>query len=137
MISRRDKLMLKQLAHLRDNRLRIAELNVAKAKRALEEAERQVEQAKQELADTRTWCQSAYRRVNESLSRQAISSLALYKWKARRNKIRAKLDEARAGVDKAKNEKVEKEGKLDESRKKHRESTLDIERLKMLRQKME
>lgn len=128
--------MLKQLANLRDNRLRIAEINVARAKRALEEAEQQVVKAKQDLIDTRTWCQTAYRRVNENLSREAVTTLALYKWKERRNRIRGKLDDARAEVDKAEQDKVEKKGKLDESRKQHREKTLDIERLKILRQKM-
>jgi chromosome segregation ATPase len=124
--------MLRQLGALRDNRLQIAELNVARARKAVEEAVKQIAAARQALVETRGWCQAAYRKANEKLASQPVSSKALYKWKYARNKIREKLDAAEAEVEKAKADHKDKQAKLEEARKKYRESMMAVERLKLL-----
>jgi hypothetical protein len=137
-ISRRDKQMLKQLGNLRENRMRVAEFAVIKARHAAEEAAKDAEQAKQDLTQTRDWCRMAYVRVNTSLSgRGSITHAVLTKWKYRRQQIRAKLDAAQERVERMAEARTKKEEELQQSKDKHRATVMDIERLKLLQENME
>jgi hypothetical protein len=132
-ISPRDKRMLRQLESLRKNRLMLAELNTAKAKRAAVEAAQEVKQAVQALAETVETGKIEQRRLNAELSMKAISKKALDQWRRGREALRVKEEKARTRVADSRAAKAEKERELQEAKKVQRDATMDIERLDIMR----
>jgi hypothetical protein len=132
-ISQRDKRMLKQLESLRKNRMMLAELKTAKAKKAAVEAAQEVKRAVQALSETVETGKIEQKRLDTELSAKAIGKKALDQWRRGREALRMKEEQARTRVADSRAAKVEKEKALQEAKREQRDATMDIERLDIMR----
>jgi hypothetical protein len=137
MNARQQRKMIDKLQSLRRARLQLAELQVAKAKTALEEAAQRVLDEQRRLDETVAQSQVQYRELTQALQAKAsIRDETLYEWQGDRRKVAKGVEDARGRVDAAVQDRQAKDEAVHEARGKQRTATADVERTRMMAEKM-
>jgi len=137
MVSRRERMALRKLESLRSTRLRLAEINTAKAVSAHAEALRLEERTREDLARTAAFCESENKRLAAELSnfvKEGKDGIA--QWKRERMKLRERYNQAQQELEQAREICREREKELAARRAEQRAATLAVEKLSILMSKI-
>jgi hypothetical protein len=134
---RKARAMVRKLEGLRGSRLRLAELQLARTRAAHEEAVQAQADAEVALTETIAASHVQYRQLDEQLqARTALKREHLYDWGVERKNVGAGVDAAHDRVDQAQRERLQQEEALEAARRKQRSATADVERTRMMLEKM-
>lgn len=135
--ARRQKKMMRKLEGLRAARLSLAELKLAGARRALEQAQATLADEQARLERTEARSHEEYRELTDALmARTQLQRETLYEWQMDRRKVAERVDQARADVAAAERAQAQCEHALAEARAGQRGAMLDVERTRLMQEKM-
>ncbi|HEX6705251.1 MAG TPA: hypothetical protein VF169_10875 [Albitalea sp.] len=137
MNDRQGRKMVRKLEKLRSSRLTIAELQLAGSRAARDEAVRAAQDAQTAFEESVVRSKEQYRDLDQQL--QSIASLrreTLYEWQTERKKVGAGVQAARNHADETQRQQQQQEEALEKAKEKQRTANLDVERTRMMLEKM-